>query len=130
MYISPKTQFVASFLGNPPINIIPAKLEKGMIILDGQKPYHIGIEGNMNVNIGIRAEWFCPGDDIAVRVDDVEIKGRDQLIYFNLNGTPVSAIIDNLEIVSKGDVVHLGVKKNMIYVFDLETGRQINGNIK
>ena len=130
MYLSPSTQFVASFLGNPPINIIPSKLENGNILLGGQKPYAVNVEGNKDVNIGIRAEWFCHGDDFVAKVEDVEVKGRDQLVYFSLNNTPVCAIIDNLDVVRVGDEIHLGVKKNMVYVFDQETGRQINGSIK
>ena len=129
MYIHPSTQFVASFLGNPPINLFEAHLSSRSLAIDGQKSYPMEIEGEKDVTVGIRAEWFCRGDDFRVKVDEVQVRGRDKMIFFFLNGTRLCAIIDNLDEVLPGDEVGLSVKKNMVYVFDKETGRQINGRI-
>lgn len=130
MYLHPDSQFVASFLGNPPINIIPAHLSGKTVCIGGQKPYAVEAEGEFDVNVGIRAEWFCHGDDFKAKVTGVEVKGRDQIVYFFMDNTPVCAIVDNLETVREGDEISLGVKKNMVYVFDKTTGKQINEVIK
>lgn len=129
MYIHPKTQFVAAFLGNPPINLFHAKLSAGALSIDGQKNYSVEIPGEKDVIVGIRAEWFCKGDDFKAKVEDVQIRGRDKMIYFSLNGSKICAIIDNLEEIYPGDEVALGVKKNMVYVFEKDTGKQINDRI-
>ena len=129
MYIHPNTQFVASFLGNPPINLFPAHLSSKFLKIDGQKDYPMEIEGEKDVTVGIRAEWFCKGNDFKTVVEDEQIRGRDKMIYFSFNGCRICAIIDNLEDVNPGDEITLSVKKNMVYVFDKDTGRQINGRI-
>ncbi len=129
MYLHPKTQFVASFLGNPPINLFPAYLKNNTLEIYGQKCYPVEIEGDKDVVVGIRAEWFTNGEDFKVKVEDVEVKGRDQIVFFTLNETRLCAIIDNLSVVKPGDEISLSVKKNMVYVFDKDTGMQINGRI-
>lgn len=129
MYIHPNTQFVASFLGNPPINLFSAHLSDKAISIEGQKSYPVEVDGVSEVMVGIRAEWFCPGNDFMVVVDEVQVKGRDKMIFFYLNNARMCAIIDNLDVVNPGDKIGLSVKKNMVYVFDKETGKQINGRI-
>lgn len=129
MYLKPNSQFVASFLGNPPINIIPATYKKGEILFDGQKSWPItlkGVEDGKTVNVGIRAESFTEGDEFVVKVEETEIRGRDQLVSFFLNNTPVRALVDTIRRITSGMTINLAVKYGLIYVFDPETGECLN----
>lgn len=126
MYLAPDNLFVASFLGNPPINIIPAVVSAGAICFDGQRPYDIAVDcPDGEYDIGIRGEWICDGDDFTVTLEDVGIHGRDQMVEFMLNGRICRAVMDSMRFLSPGMKISLSVKNRMVYVFDKTTGRQI-----
>ena len=125
MYIHPNGLFVASFLGNPPINIIPVEIKDGHMLIEGQKPYPMpGISDGL-YNAGFRAEWFTDGTDFIVELTEAAIHGRDQIASFMLNGVPCSAVVDSMRVLRSGMKLALSVKGDMIYLFDKETGAEI-----
>ena len=128
MYLKPDVLFSATFLGNPPINVIPAEYKDGALCFEGQRPWPIDLPetGDQRVTVGIRAESFTDGDEFAVEIDEVEVHGRDQLITFSLNGTPVRALVDTIRRIKTGDKLNLAVKYGILYVFDPESGKRLN----
>jgi multiple sugar transport system ATP-binding protein len=125
MYVKPKTLFVASFLGNPPINIVPVIIRNNSILFEDQKPYEIDSIGDGEYNLGLRAEWFIDGNDIIATINDVGIHGRDQIITFMLNGRPIQAVTDSMRHLQKGMRIGLGIRNRMVYVFDKTSGEQL-----
>lgn len=79
---------------------------------------------------GIRPESFTLGEELTVLVESVEIRGRDQLITFTLNDTPVHALIDSVHLVKAGAPISLAIKGKRIYLFDKESGRRLNKEFK
>ena len=129
MYLEPANQFVAGFLGNPPMNFVEVQAEQGMIRLnEAQYPVQEDISGT--VLAGIRPESFTLGEELTVLVESVEIRGRDQLITFTLNDTPVHALIDSVHLVKAGAPISLAIKGKRIYLFDKESGRRLNKEFK
>lgn len=129
MYLEPANQFVAGFLGNPPMNFVEVQAAQGMIRLNEvQYPVQEDISGT--VLAGIRPESFMLGEELKVQVESVEIRGRDQLITFTLNDTPVHALIDSVHLVKAGAPISLAIKGKRIYLFDKETGRRLNKEFK
>ena len=127
VYENPINQFVAKFLGNPPINIIDGKVAGGKLFLaDGT--YLEDIEcPDMDVTVGIRPEFFVVKEDgqIEVNVDIVEHIGRDTMVIFTLEGSEKSirAIIPSSVKIEAGETVKFGYSD--IYVFDKETGGRV-----
>ena len=100
LYISPSNLFVAGFLGSPPMNFLPAKLEAGHISLPfGQ----FKVPGDMRTNLpgkpcgviaGIRPEdiRIAPSDEtkpgseylFRANVERVEWLGADLFIHFEI----------------------------------------------
>lgn len=126
MYVNPCNEFVASFLGNPQINMLEATLEDGVVTLNETLKVDTGVKGHTDVKLAIRPETFTLGGDLEVVVKTVEIRGRDQLITFEINGQVVKGIIDSISVIKEGAKVQLGIKNNLVYVFDKNTGLRLN----
>lgn len=126
MYLEPDNQFVASFLGNPPMNFFHMTAENGKLKL--AQGYELNVSSSIDGQVlaGIRPESWMPGKGIKVMVESVEMRGRDQLVTFTYQNTRVHAIIDNYIRVSPKSPLELQIKNQMVYVFDKETGLRLN----
>ena len=127
VYENPINQFVAKFLGNPPINIIAGKvLDKRLYLLDGTYLEDIEAEDG-DVQIGIRPEFFKvdPNGQIDVAVEIVEHIGRDTMVIFTKEGSEKSirAIVPSENNIEAGTTVKFGYSK--LFVFDNITGGRI-----
>ena len=129
-YVNPANSFVASFLGNPPINMFDAQVEDGFIIVNGEKAIETKLP-NGPIMLGLRPESFkilggVYNTDKNVFDIDITFKatiGRDYLVRFDLNGKLSKALIESDNQVNVGDRVRVHVKKSGIHVFDTEGNR-------
>lgn len=127
VYEEPVNQFVARFLGNPPINIIPGFLKGGNVLLEDGTVIDKGIkQSDRGINIGLRPEYLKLSEKghIKAIVDMVEHIGRDTMLICFLRGTElkIRTIIPSEGRFSPGDAVAFECKK--IFVFDGATGER------
>ena len=130
VYDNPANEFVAKFLGTPPINIVKAvyedsKIKFGNQILDEEIDL-IDLENGEEVHIGIRPEFFsvCEDGKYQMDVEFVEYIGRDKTIIFNLpeiDGT-FKAVIPSSILVEPEKSYKFSL--NRFFLFDKE-GRRI-----
>ena len=125
VYDNPKNQFVAKFLGTPPINIIDGKVENGKLcLINGAELEEIDAP-DQNVNIGLRAEFFKVAEDgpISATVKQVELIGRDSMIVCQIAGydSTVRIIVPSEQRYNEGQAIRLGYSK--IFVFDVNGER-------
>ncbi|MGB0175238.1 MAG: ABC transporter ATP-binding protein [Acholeplasmataceae bacterium] len=127
MYLEPENLFVAKFLGNPPINILPCKVLEGKLLMGGQ--YELGNvkQKDGSYTFGVRPEDFrVDAKGFEVETDDIEHIGRDTLIYFSVGESKVRAIVDSesLEKVADGShvKVKLAVNPKRVHLFETNTG--------
>ncbi|ARU01845.1 ABC transporter ATP-binding protein [Yoonia vestfoldensis] len=127
MYANPQSQFVAGFLGNPPISFLPAQAEEQLVIGRGQaikRPD--GLEARGEVILGIRPEYFGPqhGTGLSGEVIFVEPQGREELVDVRLEcGGVLRAILPTSYPVRLGDRVNWGVSLRDILAFSREGNR-------
>lgn len=125
MYNHPTNKFVAQFLGNPPINMIKGRVEKGKVIAEdgtviGEKDIPDG-----QYDIGIRPEDFrYDPEGFEVDSSDVEHIGRDTMVRFNVKDQQIRALVDSDSILGKKKI-HLSIKNHKILAFDLKTGNAV-----
>ena len=81
VYENPDNQFVAKFLGTPPINIFNGYVSKGGLYIGREKIADSELE-NQEVSIGIRPEGIEISDDgsLTIEVIQVEHIGRDKSV--------------------------------------------------
>lgn len=136
LYNNPATLFVASFIGSPQINLVPARFEGGKLVsgsiqLDGFE----ALPENKDLVLGIRPDALSQNNEsrLEMRVDLVEQHGADNLIYGVLRGAAASDG-DETEICVKVDQgilpaidssLNLGFDTSRAMVFEKESGTRI-----
>ena len=127
MYLEPENLFVAKFLGNPPINILPCKVLEGKLLMGGQ--YELGSvkQKDGSYTLGVRPEDFrVDPKGFEVETDDIEHIGRDTLIYFSVGESKVRAIVDSESLEQVADGAHVKVKlaanPKRVHLFETNTG--------
>lgn len=127
LYLEPANLFVAKFMGNPIINIFDMKKEGN--VLKGQD---FSIDLNLlnkdrfkaelteeNYVVGIRPEYFELSDNplFNVKVDSIELIGKDAILNFNTNGVNAKSITDIGNKIAEGDKVGFSIDYDSIYIF-------------
>lgn len=131
LYNDPHNQFVADFLGNPPINNIPGTFSDQVFTahhgetlrLDRFKHVPDGVE----VNLSVRAESFVVEDGPApdrmhCRVDTMFQMGKEEMALIDFGGISLRAFISSDHGLNAGDYVNLGLRERGVFLFDLHTG--------
>lgn len=134
LYDDPANQFVADFLGNPPINNIPGTVRGGVFTTEDGKasvalPMLEKVPDGAKVNLSVRSESFTVQPDgapgtLQCQVTGVFKTGKEEMAAFLFGDVPFRAYIDLEEGLQKGQTVSLGLKKRGVFVFDCETGRR------
>ena len=132
VYEEPATTFVASFFGNPPMNLVPAILEKdGVAVEIGNRM--IPLNGTIDeiyvrdVTVGIRPEHVrvLPGTETGWRatVTFVESRGGMSTVEVTAEGQRFVAVAADPSPHQVGDAVVLRILSRHLHVFDLKGGR-------
>lgn len=127
IYNRPENEFVAKFLGNPPINTFEGNIKNNVLYFENQKLFPKKAFNGEYV-VGIRPEDFkVSHDDVGFHVPkdaNVDVIGRDTMIRFNVGEKQIRALVDSesAETVSK---IVLTVKEDKIHLFDKETGEVV-----
>lgn len=139
IYAHPANRMVASFLGNPPMNIIPAKYTAAGFDVDGQLltvaeniKNKLRLSQGQKIDLGIRPEDIQINDksqaeDLQVEVKLVEPLGRETLIRVAVLGT---GIILNVQISGNirfhiGDKLNLQLDLQKLFLFDSVSGDKL-----
>ena len=162
LYDHPADLFVAGFLGRPAMNLIAARPSGSRLVLPFTSvPMDYGLERAVGdrelVIVGVRPEQCLDATspearevrdrvELTSRIDEVEWRGRSQLVYFGFELDPqveaqLEAIEDDLDFdlfqtflaaeLSAADPLRAGmsarivIPRDAIHVFDPETGENL-----
>ena len=131
LYDHPANLFVGRFLGSPAMNVVPARLERGVVRVAGTElpgPQPDGA-GGRDVIVGIRppsfeASEFCGEEGwprLDVRVDMVEALGSETLVYCTLAQASLVARVDRRTDARPRTSLRLAVDPHGLYYFDSRT---------
>lgn len=129
VYEDPVNQFVAKFLGTPPINIFNGYIHNGGLYIGDEKIAESKLE-DQEVTIGIRPEGFEISKEgtLSIEIQHIEYIGRDKLITGvnpNSEKNTFRFIIDSIVKVDKGTTIKAIVKPHKVFVFNKETEERI-----
>lgn len=122
MYLDPANQFVASFLGNPPIDYFHFPMRDGRLWITESYSLPMNIRHDGGILTGIRPEAWGRGNDLQVQIQTVEHRGKETLVTFALAGTKTRALLDITDTVRPGDTIGLTLRTRFLYLFDEDSG--------
>lgn len=126
MYRKPANQFVASFMGTPPMGFLTGKVENYKIMI-GSSVLSEMEAADGEVIIGVRPEsWrLSEHEGMDATVTMVEVIGRDTLMTVEVEGQKIRCLIDSDYEVKVSDKVKLAVKPQAIHLFDKTSGHRL-----
>ena len=132
IYRRPANLYVAGFIGSPPMNLLPGRLQGGV--------FHGALQADVTgydftvaprdgeVVLGIRPEHVRVGEAAAglpiraeVQVDVVEPMGADTLVWTELGDTPFRVRMDGETRIQPGQRLSIGFDPASLSVFDATT---------
>ena len=126
LYAHPANTFVASFIGSPSMNLIPARVAGGNAMV-GAVAFPVSLQAG-DVILGIRPEDFKlegPGVAISPVVDVVEPLGATKTVMLNFEGQSLIATMPADVETPEGKPIQLWVRPESVHVFEAETGKAI-----
>jgi len=132
----PRSTFVATFIGSPPMNLIPATVQDGQVQMAGVSvPVPSRLRGAVRdgqaVLLGIRADDISPvghglgeareGVDLPLTVTLAEPLGTESLIYTQIAGQEVQAKLYGARIVRPGEQMPFRLALDRAHLFDAQT---------
>jgi ABC-type sugar transport system ATPase subunit len=125
----PQSEFVAGFVGNPPMNFFVAASTKGSLTVDGIDFKIKPPEGcTPEIKVGIRPnDLSTEGGEgrvpIDVAVESVEFSGATYIVHAKLGSTSIRAELSRRVEVGKHLTLYLDTSR--VHLFDPSTGRRI-----
>jgi len=150
IYERPANTFVATFMGSPAMNLIPAQIIKhklnGNYVLkinfcfelenETLLPLPVSIKQeniieDRHVLLGLRPEWIKPANNsdeviLEMKVDVVEPTGPDIYAALNFAGHDIMARLPADTAIEPGSIMPFSVDYDRAIVFDSENGQAIN----
>lgn len=140
VYDDPVNEFVASFIGEPPMNILETTIvgegEKFFFTFEGSglkiavpKRYNNVVSNGFKCKMGVRPmDVLIGGPDSAgtsEKVATFENLGDERHIGIHVGDTLLMLITDDETRYKAGDIIKLEVRGEKTHLFDLETGNRI-----
>ena len=124
VYRNPAARFVGSFIGNPPMNFLPASpAGAGQWQVGGQV---FAGPAAPAAEFAIRPEDLHPADTgLEAEVRVVEPLGPHTLVTATVAGQPFRAVLDSTLVPRPGDVLHLAPMADRIRWFNPETQKAL-----
>ncbi|MBN2906924.1 MAG: sn-glycerol-3-phosphate ABC transporter ATP-binding protein UgpC [Rhodobacteraceae bacterium] len=148
IYENPVDMFVAGFMGSPPMNMIPGRLQRdgGLYMVPDGAPAglrfplaetesaDLDMPDGHKVVLGLRPETiFAAGSELPgparfafdLPVDVVEPTGPDTMIVFQINGQDLIARVRPADAQPAGSLFRFEVDMAKAKLFDAATGRRL-----
>ncbi|MEL7106099.1 MAG: sn-glycerol-3-phosphate ABC transporter ATP-binding protein UgpC [Pseudomonadota bacterium] len=125
VYSNPASTFVASFIGAPPMNLLPAEVTDAGITVGGQTlpgaTQHRG-----PVTLGLRPERarISSGEGFRLDISAVEELGAQRLIHGALGDASITVAQNAEDTAPQGEMI-IGFHSGDAHFFDADTGRRL-----
>ncbi len=139
VYAQPENRMVATFLGNPPMNILPVIYQEKAFHIQGQRiPCPLALQTSLHngqsFDLGIRPEHLHISDQVhlSTQVSVVEPLGREILIRAELEfearspKTTLTMQVSPTVRLRVGDRLPLALDLDQLFLFDPTTGQRVH----
>lgn len=125
----PENMDVAGFIGSPPMNLLPAQLSDGAIIVAGHRVADADgfTHSEPDVVLGIRPSHLrLSSDGLPARLLLSENLGESMLLNVDVAGKIVKVRLPEVRHLSSGEPLHLTFEPAHIHLFDPQSRRRID----
>ncbi len=133
IYNDPANTFVAGFIGNPAMNLLPCSAQNAKVTHIGDIALTQGIPAprSGSLTLGIRAEdaYLC-GESEANLIAEVftcELLGNEAMVSFKIAGQLFTVKADKHTQQRFGDRLCVALPADSLYWFDAQTGLRVRG---
>ncbi len=133
VFNKPRNIFVAGFIGSPGMNLLAAKADGNVAVLDAAAtrvvlPNGLTAAAGAALIVGIRPQGLrlaeAGAETVALNVVVTEYLGTETVLTGTVGDTSVTAVVAGNHSHSAGQTVHLAVAPEHVHVFD--AGTQLN----
>ncbi len=141
LYDHPKNKFVAGFIGSPQMNFYNVKVKGDTLTFENGDKMKLTapVAENLSANqgeliLGIRGEdikldpqnlELYKDNKMSAKVENVEVMGNENNLYFNFGGAPSVARVSKYEISEVGDTIEFAFIPSRMHFFDKQTEESI-----
>ena len=134
IYNKPHDSFVASFVGSPAMNLMPATIGGGNLSVPGAFDLPLLPAGHARlardsgpVTLGIRSEDVLvgPGGEAEAQVHHIENHGVELVVTLRAGETHFKATVPAATRLRLDETVPFGLRQERLHGFDAETGRNL-----
>ncbi|KAB0268694.1 sn-glycerol-3-phosphate import ATP-binding protein UgpC [Microvirga brassicacearum] len=134
VYRRPETRFVATFIGSPPMNILPGRVEgPGLVSVGGQMikvtDMREGLTPGSAIEVGLRPEDVQAGttgtSTLTLDVDFVEELGATQLFHGKVAGAEFVVQASTGQLPSDTRDLTLSIDADNVHLFDPQTTKRL-----
>ena len=140
VYDDPVNEFVASFIGEPPMNILETKIihkdgnylfsfENSDLQIAVPKRYYNIVSDSFRCKLGVRPMDVLVGNDnsngVPEKIATFENLGDERRIGIHVGDALLMMITEDERRYSRGEVINLEVRGEKTHLFDIETGDRI-----
>jgi ABC-type sugar transport system ATPase subunit len=123
VYGLPANRFVATFVGSPAMNVLPAVLDDGAVRAGGfVMPAPAGARLDGRLELGIRPEHLTLGEGVPAEVEVVEPAGSETYLHVRADGLALTIRTGADRRPAVGSLVAVGFAPERAYVFDADSG--------
>lgn len=129
IYDTPANTFVASFIGNPAMNLLEGEVKDGVFRADQTEVRGLNSPDG-KITLGFRAEdaeVVASNGEINAPIYTLELLGDSTMVSVRLGGQLVSVKADKTFRAEIDDTVSLHISTDHCHVFDTATGARIGG---
>ena len=130
IYRAPANTFVATFVGSPPMNLVPGRISGGRFTAAaGSLSFPVSQLATGPAILGVRSEalHLCPEGqgDFTARIDEIEPIGSETMLAVDAGGTVLTVRVDGGTMVRRGDQTGLTVAPEALHWFAGDTERRL-----
>jgi sn-glycerol 3-phosphate transport system ATP-binding protein len=134
VYKRPKTTFVASFIGSPPMNMLKGVIADGQVMVGDLKLQAPELPKNLpsgtEVTVGLRPEDIIAADardrSHAIAIDFVEELGATRLLHGKFADQAVILQVPTAQVFADNTRIGFSIPPAAVHVFDGKTGERLN----
>ena len=128
IFARPATLTVASFIGSPPMNLLPAQWHGSTITFKNGDRLQIeqSTAASREVIFGVRPSDLAPSaEGVSATVELIEDLGDSVIVALLVNQQPIKMKIPHTQLINENETIKVSCQPSAVHLFDPLTGQRL-----